>query len=53
MEIKKFAAIDIGSNSVRLLIEHVIETPGAEPMFKKNSLNPCAGEVGGRCFQRS
>jgi exopolyphosphatase/guanosine-5'-triphosphate,3'-diphosphate pyrophosphatase len=38
MEIKKFAAIDIGSNSVRLLIEHVIETPGAEPMFKKNSL---------------
>jgi exopolyphosphatase/guanosine-5'-triphosphate,3'-diphosphate pyrophosphatase len=37
MEIKKFAAIDIGSNSVRLLIEHVIETP-REAMFKKNSL---------------
>jgi exopolyphosphatase/guanosine-5'-triphosphate,3'-diphosphate pyrophosphatase len=37
MEIKKFAAIDIGSNSVRLLIEHVIETP-KEAMFKKNSL---------------
>ncbi|MFN8309818.1 MAG: exopolyphosphatase [Chitinophagales bacterium] len=37
MEIKKFAAIDIGSNSVRLLIEHVIETP-KEVLFKKNSL---------------
>jgi exopolyphosphatase / guanosine-5'-triphosphate,3'-diphosphate pyrophosphatase len=37
MEIKKFAAIDIGSNSVRLLIEHVIETP-KETLFKKNSL---------------
>lgn len=37
MEIKKFAAIDVGSNSVRLLIEHVIETP-KETMFKKNSL---------------
>ena len=37
MTIKKFAAIDIGSNSVRLLIEHVIETP-RETMFKKNSL---------------
>jgi len=38
MEIKKFAAIDIGSNSVRLLIEHVIETPKEAAMFKKNSL---------------
>ena len=38
MEIKKFAAIDIGSNSVRLLIEHVIESPKEAAMFKKNSL---------------
>ena len=38
MEIKKFAAIDIGSNSVLLLIEHVIETQGEESIFKKNSL---------------
>ncbi|MBP6516123.1 MAG: ethanolamine ammonia-lyase reactivating factor EutA [Chitinophagales bacterium] len=37
MEIKKFAAIDIGSNSIRLLIEHVMETD-KEVMFKKNSL---------------
>lgn len=37
MEIKKFAAIDIGSNSIRLLIEHVMETD-KEILFKKNSL---------------
>ncbi len=37
MEVKKFAAIDIGSNSIRLLIEHVMETE-KEILFKKNSL---------------
>ncbi len=37
LDIKKFAAIDIGSNSIRLLIEHVMETE-KEVMFKKNSL---------------
>lgn len=33
----KFAAIDIGSNAVRLLIENVYETP-AGPVFHKDSL---------------
>jgi exopolyphosphatase/guanosine-5'-triphosphate,3'-diphosphate pyrophosphatase len=51
MEIKKFAAIDIGSNSVRLLIEHVIETPGAEPMFKKNSLIRVPVRLGADAFK--
>lgn len=37
MQIKKFAAIDIGSNSVRLLIEHVMESE-KEVLFKKNAL---------------
>jgi exopolyphosphatase/guanosine-5'-triphosphate,3'-diphosphate pyrophosphatase len=37
LDIKKFAAIDIGSNSIRLLIEHVMETD-KEVLFKKNSL---------------
>ncbi len=37
MLIKKFAAIDIGSNSVRLLIEHVMEGE-KEVLFKKNAL---------------
>ena len=37
MEIRKFAAIDIGSNSVRLLIANVLMNGGA-PLFKKSSL---------------
>ncbi len=51
MEIKKFAAIDIGSNSVRLLIEHVIESKGAEPMFKKNSLIRVPVRLGADAFK--
>lgn len=35
---KKFAAIDIGSNAVRLLISTVTEQEGRDPMFKKTSL---------------
>jgi exopolyphosphatase/guanosine-5'-triphosphate,3'-diphosphate pyrophosphatase len=38
MIIKKYAAIDIGSNAVRLLITNVIEEQGKEPKFKKSSL---------------
>jgi len=38
MIIKKYAAIDIGSNAVRLLIINVIEGKGKEPKFKKSSL---------------
>jgi exopolyphosphatase/pppGpp-phosphohydrolase len=30
----KFAAVDIGSNAVRLLLCHVFEE-GSEPVFKK------------------
>lgn len=37
MQLQKFAAIDIGSNSVRLLIEHVLESD-KEVLFKKNAL---------------
>lgn len=37
MEIKKFAAIDIGSNSVRLLIANVLMSSDG-PIFKKSSL---------------
>lgn len=35
---RKYAAIDIGSNAVRLLISTVTEQEGKEPMFKKTSL---------------
>ncbi len=37
MEIRRFAAIDIGSNSVRLLISNVLQN-GEGPFFKKSAL---------------
>lgn len=38
LEIKKYAAIDIGSNAIRLLISNVIISKDKEPKFKKSSL---------------
>lgn len=38
LSIQKYAAIDIGSNAVRLLISNIIEEEGNPVMFKKNSL---------------
>ena len=38
LSIKKYAAIDIGSNAVRLLISNVIEQENKPTKFKKNSL---------------
>jgi len=38
IEIKKYAAIDIGSNAIRLLIANVIVEKGKEPQFRKSSL---------------
>ncbi|MEM6517313.1 MAG: exopolyphosphatase [Bacteroidota bacterium] len=38
LKIKKYAAIDIGSNAVRLLVSNVIEQDGNSPIFKKSSL---------------
>ena len=38
MEIKKYAAIDIGSNAIRLLINNIIIREGEETQFKKSSL---------------
>lgn len=38
LTIKKYAAIDIGSNAVRLLISNIIEQKGKPTQFKKNSL---------------
>lgn len=35
---RKYAAIDIGSNAVRLLIMTITEQEGREPIFKKTSL---------------
>lgn len=38
LKIKKYAAIDIGSNAVRLLISNIIEQDTEPTVFKKNSL---------------
>ena len=38
MKVRKYAAIDIGSNAIRLLIQNVIEAPDKPVQFFKNSL---------------
>lgn len=38
LKIQKYAAIDIGSNAVRLLISNIIEQDDENVVFKKNSL---------------
>lgn len=38
ISIKKYAAIDIGSNAIRLLVSNVVEREDREPQFKKSSL---------------
>ena len=38
MKIRKFAAIDIGSNAIRLLTHNVIEQEGKETKFRKSAL---------------
>ncbi|WP_304196359.1 Ppx/GppA phosphatase family protein [Flavobacterium alvei] len=38
LKIKKYAAIDIGSNAMRLLITYIVEQDGKEAQFNKNSL---------------
>jgi len=38
LKIRKFAAIDIGSNAIRLLISNILEVENKEPAFRKNAL---------------
>ncbi len=38
MKIEKLAAIDIGSNAIRLLVSNVIEEKHKDPLFKKSAL---------------
>ena len=36
--IKKYAAIDVGSNAMRLLVANIIEEDGKETQFSKSAL---------------
>ena len=38
MKVKKYAAIDVGSNAIRLLIMNIIQRKGEEPLFTKNAI---------------
>ncbi len=49
MDIKRFAAIDIGSNSVRLLIANVLIN-GEGPLFKKSALIRVPVRLGANAF---
>jgi len=50
ISIKKYAAIDIGSNAVRLLISNIIEEEGKPVRYKKSSLVRVPIRLGGDVF---
>jgi len=50
LEIKKYGAIDIGSNAIRLLISNVIISKDKEPKFKKSSLVRVPIRLGSEVF---
>lgn len=50
MKVRKFAAIDIGSNAVRLLISNVMEKENTPPVFSKSSLVRVPIRLGGDVF---
>ncbi len=52
MKIRKFAAIDIGSNAIRLLINNVIEEDGQETRFRKSELIRVPVRLGEDAFKR-
>lgn len=52
MIIHKIAGIDLGSNSVRLLITNVIDKGGENPIFKKSSLTRLPIRLGDDAFEK-
>lgn len=51
LKIQKYAAIDIGSNAIRLLIANVIEAPGRPTQFKKSALVRVPVRLGADVFK--
>jgi exopolyphosphatase/guanosine-5'-triphosphate,3'-diphosphate pyrophosphatase len=52
VKIRKYAAIDIGSNAIRLLVHNVIETSDRPPQFFKNALVRVPVRLGEDSFTR-
>ena len=52
LKIKKFAAIDIGSNGVRLLVSNVVLKKGKEPVFRKSALVRVPIRLGADAFNQ-
>jgi len=52
VKIRKYAAIDIGSNAIRLLVHNVIETSERPPQFFKNALVRVPVRLGEDSFTR-
>ena len=52
IHIRKYAAIDIGSNAVRLLVSNIVEEPGKETQFSKSSLVRVPIRLGQDVFTR-
>jgi len=50
VKIRKYAAIDIGSNAMRLLVHNIVETPGRPVQFFKNALVRVPVRLGEDCF---
>ena len=38
MKVKKLAAIDIGSNAIRILISNIVQVEGEHPVFMKSEM---------------
>ncbi len=53
MQISKYAAIDIGSNAIRLLVANVIEVEGREPLFRKSALVRVPIRLGADVFKNN
>lgn len=51
MEIKKYAAVDIGSNGVRLLITNILVESGQPPIYRKSSLVRVPIRLGADTFE--